>query len=334
MAELKEIFEMVTNQTEPKQDEWKVQEDRQRRAIRSRKIDAFVAVAAVLIIAIAAVAILGEAGGSHTPATSPSQRLVGITSHFLVDVRTGERTEVPALIPGGRLVSVSPDGRTLAFNTCCSTWDPLSLIDIDGTNERTVSAPGSSGYAATWSPDGDTIVFQGRNANGKQLGGLYALDVATGVRSEIADFDGKSSGGWIVSSDISPDGHTVLFHLPRGNQPAWDLWTVPSTGGTPTMLRRDAGFASYGPDGSIVFLDHPKDFEARSIWIMNADGGAPRVLVEGGTYAWPKVSPDGTWVAYESLGRSYIVNVATGRVTDLGGGVEPAWADSDTVIVG
>ena len=139
---------------------------------------------------------------------------------------------------------------------------------------------------------------------------------------------------WILSSDISPDGRTVLFHLPRGNPATWDLWTVPITGGTPTLVRRNAGFASYGPDGSIVYLDQPTDLTSSSIWIMNADGSEARTLVKGGSYAWPRVSPDGTQIAYEEFGRTFVVNVGSGRVIDLGPGVEPAWVDNDTVLVG
>jgi Tol biopolymer transport system component len=238
------------------------------------------------------------------------------------------------VIPGGRLVAVSPDGQTLAYNTCCSRGDSLSLVNADGTGDRTIAERRLSGYAATWSPDGTTIVFQGRNPAGISLGGLYAYDVATGDRSEVVAFDGMRSEWWILSSDISPDGRTLLFHLPRGNPATWDLWTVPVAGGTPALLRRNAGFASYGSDGSIVYLDHPTDLSGSSIWIMNAEGGDERKLVSGGRYAWPKVSPDGSQVAYEDGGHAYVVNVQSGRVIDIGPGAEPVWVDNDTVIVG
>ena len=96
---------------------------------------------------------------------------------------------------------------------------------------------------------------------------------------------------WIVTAEISPDGETVLFHLPRGEfDPEWDLWTVPISGGTPSLLREDAGFASYGPDGSIVFLDHPQDL-AGDVWLMDADGSDARMLAAGGTLAWPEIRP-------------------------------------------
>lgn len=334
MAELKEIFEMVTNKTEPDLDAWQEQERRQRRRGTGRRVAAFAVAAAVLVLAIVAVARLSDADKTGSAATSISAPPVGITTHFLVDVRTGDRTALPAMIPGALLVAISPDGQTLAYNTCCSPGDYLALVNADGTGDRTIAERPLSGYAATWSPDGSTIVFQGRNPAGFGLGALYAYDISTGDLSEVVAFDGMRNGLWILSSDISPDGRTLLFHLPRGNPAAWDLWTVPITGGTPTLLRRNAGFASYGPDGSIVYLDHPKDLTSSSIWIMNADGSEERMLVSGGLYAWPKVSPDGAQVAYEEGGHAYVVNVGSGRVIDLGPGVEPAWVDNDTVLVG
>jgi len=335
MAELKEIFEMVTHDTEPKQDAWREQEERQRRDTRSRRVRAYTAVAAVIIVVLVAVAFLGEYGASQTPAASVSPSpLLGITSHFLVDVSTGERTAAAPIIPGGRLLAVSPDGRTFAYNTCCTTGDALYLVNSDGTDDRAIAEGSFSGYAPTWSADGSTLVFQGRNPASRELGGIYAYDVARQESSEIVDFGRMRSGRWIVPPDISPDGRTLLYHLPSEDPATWDLWTAPVTGGSPTLIRRNAGFASYTPDGSIVYLDHPQEFTASSIWIMDLDGTGARRLVQGATLEWPKVSPNGTQVAYDDGAHTFVVNVSDLRIEDLGPGIEPAWVDNDTLIVG
>jgi Tol biopolymer transport system component len=336
MAELKEIFDMVTQKTEPKEDAWREQEERQRRETRSRRIRAYTAVAAVIVVALVAVALLGEYGSSQTPATTPTPS-VGSITHFLVDVETGEQTPLPVAMFGARLIDPSPDGTMFAYNGCCSGLDPLILVSADGT-ERTISPRGMSGYAPAWTPDGSTIVFQGRNSNGFDVGALYAYDVATKTRTRLIDFAGMKSGWWIVQSDVSPDGSTVLFNLARGKPAREDLWTIPIDGGARTLVRRDAGFATYGPDGSIVFLDHPKDFAGRSMWIMDADGSNAREIVSGEHIGWPHVSPDGSRVAYASDRRIYVVGTAGGKpvevATDSGLEVEPAWVDNNTLIVG
>ena len=118
-----------------------------------------------------------------------------------------------------------------------------------------------------------------------------------------------------------------------------DLWTIPITGGTPTLLRRDAGVGSYGPDGKIVFLDNPSDLDVvpgdltGAIWLMDADGRNARMLVAGSTFGGPEISPDGTRVAYDDFGTVYVVEIATGQTTQVGGGTQPAWFDDDTLIV-
>ena len=48
MSELREVFEMVTKQTEPDLDSWKEQQERQRRTAHNRKIGAIAAVAAIV----------------------------------------------------------------------------------------------------------------------------------------------------------------------------------------------------------------------------------------------------------------------------------------------
>ena len=145
-------------------------------------------------------------------------------------------------------------------------------------------------------------------------------------------------------SDVSPDGTTVLFHLPRGQGRAterWDLWTAPLAGGEPTLLRRNAGFPQYAPDGSVVFLDHAVPFHGDGIWIMDGDGSDARPIVEnpGDTFTWPRVSPDGTTVAYGHDGEAEIVAIdgccGTGGSGEAIGEFrhEPAWYGNDTLIV-
>jgi hypothetical protein len=72
MAELKEVFEMVTKQSEPDLDSWKQQESRQRRASRNRKIGAFAVAAAIAIVAAIVAANIIPADRSRVPLGQPS----------------------------------------------------------------------------------------------------------------------------------------------------------------------------------------------------------------------------------------------------------------------
>jgi Tol biopolymer transport system component len=310
MAELKELFDMTTKHKEPDLGSWQEQERRQRRTTRNRQ---------------------EQPAGAPTPAggTTPT--------HDYVDIETGEQTPVDVSMAGARLPEVSPDGRRIAYNTCCSAAS-IYVVELDGSGSRTVTPASLDAYHPTWVDD-ETILFQGRATGTTQLGDLYTVNVSTGEMTIVTDLPDERTGAWIVRSDLSPDGTTVLFHLPRGKgeDVTWDLWTAPLAGGEPTRLRKDAGFATYSPDGSVVFLDHPYPFAGDEIWIMDGDANDARRLVEGGsTLVWPVVSPDGTKVAYgnEDSRRIEVVDIATREITTTDKvGEEPAWYDDDTLIV-
>ena len=276
---------------------------------------------------------------ADSPTASPSATVfVPVNAgHSFLDIATGERT--PAEVSMGEEANfpeVSPDGESVVWFTFD---DGISVSALDGSAETAISPDGLVGLAATWVDD-ETILFQGRPTDGgNQLGDLYVADVSTGEATLVTDLPLEKHGAWFVISDVSPDGTTVLFHLPReGEDAGWDVWTAPIEGGEATVLREDAAFAQYGPDGSVVFFDHPVSFEGDAIWIMDGDGRHARPLVEGGSYTSPpRFSPDGTKVSYADDEVLQIVDVATGEVTDLGASThhsDPAWYDDDTLIVG
>ncbi len=297
-------------------------------------------VAAIVAIMVVAIVAAGSGSGeTDVPAVSPTQvPTQDVTATSFLDVDTGVRTPNPAIAKGSaNFYPVSPDGSMIAYSTF-GPRDRVWVVNTDGTGKREITPPNLDGYAPSWSPDGSTLVFQGRDANvynSREVGQLYLADVATGTLTRLTDLDPIQAGNWLVQAEISPDGSSVLFHLPNDSL-SWDLWTVPITGGTPTLLRRDAGFGSYGPKGKIVFLDHPNDFTGDftgTIWLMDADGRNARMLTQGSTYGWPEISPDGTRVAYDNIGTVYVIEIATGQTAAVGSGTQPAWFDNDTLIV-
>jgi hypothetical protein len=118
MPELKEVFEMVRNQTEPIRGAWKEQERRQRRVTRNRKIGA-ISLSAALVV-VAALFVLNESvltdRGTETnkvvgqPASLPSEPGV-----YLFDLETQQATRVPGILPGWPHIAVSPGGTMVAY---------------------------------------------------------------------------------------------------------------------------------------------------------------------------------------------------------------------------
>ena len=350
MPELKEVFEMITKQTEPDLDSWKEQERRQRRTARNRRVGAFALVAAIGIVAgvIAINAIDTEnrerTGGLPT-------RVPEASTHVFFDLSTGETRPLPSSLEGGGTFAVSPDGDQMAF----APWpDPIGddrnlsvyIAGVDGSAARRVRPDpfGIDEINPRWSPDG-TIVFQGRNARTEELGNLYLLDPVSGTTTKLTDLPFGVSHHWFMSPSFHHDGRVILFNLPRGgndeasmDEQTWDLWTVPATGGEPTLVRRNAAHGSYSPtDGTIAYLRGPRikggSFGAESIWLADADGSDPRLLVHGTDLVWPRWSPDGTRIAYSDAGGVTVIDVATGDTSRVIDGGSPEWVDDHTLIV-
>jgi Tol biopolymer transport system component/imidazolonepropionase-like amidohydrolase len=102
-----------------------------------------------------------------------------------------------------------------------------------------------------------------------------------------------SEGTWL-SLDVSPDGQTIVFEL------LGDLYTMPVSGGSASRITSGPAFDSqprYSPDGKrIVFLSDRSG--AENVWLINADGSAPRALSKGETslFVSPEWTPDGKYI--------------------------------------
>ncbi len=297
---------------------------------------------------------LGEAT-SVPPATyvSPSQR-VGQTAPelmpFFLDLSTGSKTLVPPdLAPDGVGVpgmsvwasyDVSPDGRRVVVGTChrffCSGSDRLFVANLDGTGLREIQPPeGLNGYRPEWSPDGTKLVYQLRRGGGNDVGNLVIQDVISGRMTQITDLPLHESLWWCLWPSLSPDGQNVIFHLPRlGSPTVWDAWSVPISGGEPTLVMRNAQFPVYLADGrGIAFVESPGPLGGPSIQIADPEGHRRTLVEVNKSIWWLTVSPDGTRIMYQDGGSIHVVEVSNGESSKVTVGESAEWVDNDTLLV-
>jgi Tol biopolymer transport system component len=352
MPELREVFEMTTKQMgEPDVDSWREQEKRQRNANRNKKVGAFALAAAIVLVAV--VWIVGIRGGEDTttPADEPGTVAPGqVSGPFFLDLRTGEKTPLPeAIVPEGVgdgvdvFYTASPDGTRIAYQTCraggCSKADEMAVADIDGSDARSLRVPeGLNGYAPHWSPDGTKIVYQLRNGASLDLGNLFVQDLSSGQTTQLTDLDLPTAGWWLMSPRFSADGRNVIFHLARDSSSTtkFDVWSVPVTGGEPTLVLRNALFPMVLPDGEGIAFVTPSgvDLSGGRISIADAEGSR-RTLVEANVaIEFPTMSPDGSRIAYQDGGSIYVVDVAAGESSKVADGnyFRASWLDDDTLI--
>jgi Tol biopolymer transport system component len=133
----------------------------------------------------------------------------------------------------------SPDGQRVAFNTMSSEQDgDIVLVDADGTDRTVLDDPGDD-WAATWSPDGDSIAFvRGR-------GGIWVM-AADGSQVRQVSPDGVPDR-W---PSWGPDDR-IAFVLDN------DLWTMASDGTDRrqiTATPEQEFVPAWSPDGdSLIF---------------------------------------------------------------------------------
>ena len=201
---------------------------------------------------------------------------------------------------------LSPDGKTLLVESDRKGQIAIWALDLSGRFREQVSPDG--GRTAHWSPDGRQFSYVlGGTIRIHPLGSVSGVD--TGVRS-----------GNPVSS-FSPDGTMLAFSAP--GDPTLSLYTISSRAsrrlGAVPEVRGVVGDATWSPDASALVAQVQKAM-TRELWILPADGSAPRRLTNGefedSHPRWSSVNPDEILFLRDHR-RLCVVSVSTGRVREL-----------------
>jgi len=165
---------------------------------------------------------------------------------------------------------------------------------------------------------------------------LFAVEPGSGKKRQLTP-QGEAS---YVEASVSPDGTQVLVvhRIPDFDGLKSVLATVPVEGGSPTWLTDPGVYhdPAWSPDGAkIAFVGGVAD----GLFVMNADGSAPRLILEQGIteVRYPTWSPDGVRLAFAAttpvdaardiysvaLDGSGLMNLTSTRGT---GETQPAWS--------
>jgi hypothetical protein len=186
MAELEEIFEMVTNKTEPDLGAWTEQERRQRGIFRNRKYVA-IAVVAAIIVALVVFAAAADQNQTTKPARPTPSPVSDVSRSYARQTIVAQRANGSSVaVTQAFLLTSSPQGTRIAFLR--DPRDPLYdkggdpfvlqvwLIHQDGSGLRKLGQQHECCIGAIpdirWSPDGSSIVLTGIHKE--------RIDVATG----------------------------------------------------------------------------------------------------------------------------------------------------------
>lgn len=213
----------------------------------------------------------------------------------------------------------SPDGTRLAFTSARGDHAFIGVFEAGVDSLLYLDPSTGRDGMARWSPDGGRVAFVRRPGAGgapepwlEQTPSpweIRAADARTGEGRRV-----WSSPNTLYGSYPRTEGQANL-HWGAGDRivfladlDGWEhLYSVPVTGGEPTLLTPHAGMAEYislSPDRrQLVWAgnmgDGTDDIERRHVFRVGVDGSGFANLTPGTGIEWtPVVTADGRWVAY------------------------------------
>ena len=221
---------------------------------------------------------------------------------WLVDLRSGRRTNVSRDPAADRYPALSPDGRTLAFVSDRGGAEALWRSRPDGGGLRRIVGPFTERanesvrlLEPSWSPDGRRLAYRIERSAGAAL------------RTEVR-IVGPDGG---ASTRIAADAQSVHWspdsrRLAISTLDAQDLWTTVHDLSGRRIWRRPGSLAGWSARGELALVVPLR----KSIAIVGPDGSARRT-VAGMVALW---SPDGRKLATGD-GRSLRILDERGRRT-------------------
>ncbi|MEX6690852.1 FlgD immunoglobulin-like domain containing protein [Danxiaibacter flavus] len=170
-----------------------------------------------------------------------------------------------------------------------SNYDIYVFNVKTGTTKQLTKIPGAGEYNVTWSNNGKKIAHDvvGPIAS-PYVQSIFVTDVETGVSVPLAGAEGGNDAAW------SPDGKVIAFddysEYPR------NIYSVPASGGSRTLLRYNSHHASWNPQGTkIAFDDNYGYIGSKDV----NTGQETFVTYYGDRPAW---SPNGQYIAFDGWG--------------------------------
>jgi Tol biopolymer transport system component/predicted Ser/Thr protein kinase len=178
------------------------------------------------------------------------------------------------------LMSVSPDGEWIAFDSNRSGNMDIWIMRKDGSELRQLTTNAAHDWVGSWSPDGNQIAFHSLRRGNRDL---YMMPVAGGAVTPLTNHPAED-----FVPVWSPDGEKIAFSSNRsGNM---DVWIIPTGGGDPIQLtfhKAQDFLLRWSPDGKRLVFSSKRTGHCE-LFLIPADGGELVQLTHG---AWSEISP-------------------------------------------
>lgn len=202
------------------------------------------------------------------------------------------------------------NGKIAYVSTEVTNTTQIFATSLGGAAEQlTYGETSTGGHGArwdpAWSPDGTKLAYAHWLWGSSTVADIYVLDEIGGPSRRLT-----SDPGWESDPAWSPDGRRIAFSNTGeqfgGQSDRSSIWLIDAGGGQPALLHTNGFAPAWSPDGSrIAFV--ATTASGTLIYVMNADGSAPRALTPGvgppsgsGPDLAPDWSPDGASIVFLS----------------------------------
>ena len=227
----------------------------------------------------------------------------------------------------------SPLGGAIAFasNRSLGTFDLYFMVLSTSSLVQLTYEIGNA-FSPDFSPDGERVVFANKDERGQTS--LYIVD-RTGENLQML-FEGPNFTGptSIVGAAWAPDGKTIAFAMATTELFEYEIFLINADGSeSPQQLTTGllgiTGSLDWSPDGRYLLISAgpPND---KDIFNLDLQANVITRLTYGGNNNSPSFSPEGLYVAYNSLRNGgqadiYIIRADGSEERQLTNDSEPDW---------
>jgi len=192
----------------------------------------------------------------------------------------------------------SPQGNSVVYasNQNGGVFD-LFLFNFDGSELTRLTENIGNVISPTFSPDGSRILFANRNTEGPTS--LWTVD-KSGENADLL-YAGPAT---IVAVDWAPNGDRIAFAMAVDQPDSYEVFIMDADGSNVRQLTRGlpgiGGSLDWSPDGRslLIYAGAPGD---KNIFLIDVAAETAVQLTNGGNNAASSFSPDGQWIAFNSL---------------------------------
>ena len=268
---------------------------------------------------------------AHTPFFSPDGEWIGFfTSRALkkVAVSGGSPVELLSIRGDVRGASWGPDDRI--YFTPSATSPVMRISAGGGTPEAVTSLEeGQTGHRyPSVDATGEALLFMIRTTASIELG---VFDVETSEVRRLTELGAAKPGQYLLSGFLvyANDDALLATQFDR---------TSFGTVGSPSILvsgihSLNAPYFSVSQAGTLAYVSG--DRFRRTVWVDRAGRSSPTGLGTAPMFHTPRLSPDGTRLAFADGDHVWVINFESGSRTRLTTGLLTAWSpDGRRVLVG